>query len=245
MQFPKHPNRTRHPRFRAFTLTELLVVIAIIIVLAALLFPMFSRMQSALQATDAVNRIRQCGFVVMQKATENNNLLLIHASGTSRNMHDLRLYGMVREAMDDGEVDKLVYTPAYQKQASGTWPVWGVNLDDNKEIGVDWERVWLERGGEERYVEGLRLGRGSAAGEYPLLADSSNSDGVPRARFANDNQHKFAMRYRRKGPIFFLDGSARLVGEQDMAKYGITKAYVFKSDPVEEPMLVTASPNAR
>jgi prepilin-type N-terminal cleavage/methylation domain-containing protein len=236
----KHSIRSRIPGLRGFTLTELLVVIAIIIVLAALLFPVFSRVQSALQATDAVNRIRQCGIVVMQKATENNNLLLIHVSGTSSNMHDLRLYGMVREALDAGDPDKLVYTPAYEKQASGTWPVWGVNLDDNKDLGVDWERVWLIRGGEERYVEGLRLGRGSAAGQYPLLADSSNSEGVPRARFANDNTHKFAMRYRRKGPIFFLDGSARLVGQQDMGNYGITKAYLFTSDPVEAPTLVTA-----
>lgn len=231
--------RSRKARDRGFTLTELLVVIGIILVLAALLFPALSRVKSTMQATEALNRIRQCGIVVMQKATENNNLLLIHASGTSANMHDLRLYGMVREAMDGGDPDKLVYTPAYEKQARGTWPVWGVNLDNNTEFGVKWERAWLERGGEQRYVESLRLGRSMDTGLYPLLADSSNSSGVPRARFANDNQHKFAMRYRNKGPIFFLDGSARLVGRDEMGNYGIEKAYLFQSGPVEGPTLVT------
>jgi hypothetical protein len=138
-------------------------------------------------------------------------------------------------------VGKLVYTPAYERQAKGTWPVWGVNLDDNEENGIKWEKVSFERGGEQRTANGLRLAKCMAPERYPLLADTSNSSGVPRVRFANDNQHKFAMRYQGKGPIFFLDGSTQLVGRGDMAKFGITQAYLFKNNPTTAPTLVSAS----
>lgn len=240
MRSSERVNRGRATRFRGFTLTELLVAIGIVAILAAALFPLTRRVRATLQATEALHRIRQCGGIVIQRASDNHNLLLIHASGTSSNMRDLRLYGMVEEVLRGGDVGEFVYTPAYESQASGTWPVWGVNLDDNPEFGVDWERVWLERGGEQRYVEALRLARCTAGGRYPLLADSSNGSGVPRARFANNNEHKFAMRYQGKGPIFFLDGSTRLVGQSEMAKYGITHAYLFESGPVENPTLVAA-----
>lgn len=217
------------------------MVIVIIAVLSVIGFAISKQVRAKLQATQSLHRIRQCGMIALQKASENHNHLIIHANGTSRNMHDLRLHGMVKEALLDGDVEDLVYTPAYQRYAKGTWPVWGVNLDSNEDLGVEWERVWFERGGQQRYAEGLRLAKCKHAERYPLLADSSNSSGVPRARFANDNQHKFAMRYRNKGPVFLLDGSTLLVGRGEMAKFGITQGYLFESDPVSEPTLVDAA----
>lgn len=177
----------------------------------------------------------------MQKATDNHNNVIIHAIGTHRDMDDLRLYGMVEEVVGEEDAKRYVHTPAFERQANGTWHVWGVNLDSDPENRINWEKVWFERGGEQRYAEGLNLARCETFQGYPLLADSANSQGVPRARFANDNQHKFAMRYSGKGPIFFLDGSSRLVGQGEMAKYGITQAYLFEDDPVTGPTLVNAS----
>lgn len=241
MQTLTHKPKNRTSAHRGFTLMELLVVIVIIAVLSVIGFTLSRQVNAKLQATQAVHRIRQCGAIVLQKASENHNHLIIHANGTSSNMHDLRLHGMVKEALMDGDVSELVYTPAYQKYAKGTWPVWGVNLDDNPELGVEWERVWFERGGDQRFAEGLRLPKCKQPGRYPLLADSSNGAGVPRARFANDNQHKFAMRYRNKGPVFLLDGSTVLVGPGSMNKFGITQGYLFESGPQSEPILVRAS----
>lgn len=223
-----------------FTLTELLIVIAIIAALAALTMPVAGYMKRKAQAAESVNRIRQCGIVVLQKAAENNNHLLIHTAGSSSNMHDLRLHGMVQDAVGKQRVGKLVYTPAFESKASGTWPVWAANFDNNPDDGIVWERIWVERGGEQRYLEGLRLAICGAMGRYPLLADSSNSAGVPRARFTNDGQYKFAMRYLGKGPVFFLDGATRLVGQREIANYGITRAYLFNDNPVANPTLVSA-----
>jgi hypothetical protein len=220
---------------------ELLIVIAIITTPATLMFPLFSHFKTKAQAAQSVSRIRQCGMIVLQKAADNNNHLLIHTAGTSSNMHDLRLHGMVQDAVGKESVGKLVYTPAYEKMASGTWLVWAANFDNDPESGIVWERVWIERGGQQRYLDGLRPAKCHRTDRYPLLADSSNSGGAPRARFANDGQYKFGMRYAAKGPIFFLDASTRLVGKEDMVRYGITQAYLFDKGAKSNPTLVSAN----
>jgi len=230
-----------NPRIKrppGFTLPEILVVIVIIAVLAAALIPMIGTIKVNSQAALSVQRIRQCGMFVMQKAVDNQNKIVIHVNGTSSNMRDLRLYGIVAEVTGEEDVGRYVYTPAYEKLASGTWPVWGTNTDDHLENGIKWEKVWFQRGGEQRYAEGLNLARVRSVNNYPLLADSSNAGGVPRARFANDDVYKFAMRYKGRGPVYMLDGSAQLVARIDMHKLGIRRAYLFKKDPVANPTLV-------
>lgn len=241
MRTVKTPITTGTARLAGFTLTEILVVIAIIAILASVLFPLLGRMRGGLQATQAVQRIRQCGSILMQSATDHQNKIVIHVNGTSSNMHDLRLHGIVKAVTGEEQVGSYVYTPAYENLAKGTWPVWGANLDDDIENGIVWEDVKFQRGGKERKAQGLNLARCGSMASYPLLADSSNGAGVPRARFGNDNNHKFAMRYRGKGPMFLLDGSTRLVGRNELETFGITRAYVFPEDPASDPILVTAT----
>jgi prepilin-type N-terminal cleavage/methylation domain-containing protein len=233
----------RNRRCLGFTLIELLVVITIIAVLASLVFSLAKHIKAGAQAAQSISSIRQCGMIALQKAAENNHFLWIHAYGPAVNMEDLRLYGMVQEAtgLNTEDVGRLVYTPAYEKekQALGPWPVWGVNCDDNLQIGVDWETVWVEREGEQRYHQGLRLAKCKEPHRYPLLADTSNSAGVPRSNFGTSREHKFAMRYKNKGPVFLLDGSCQLIGRAEMGRYGLTQAYLFNDNPISNPTLVT------
>jgi prepilin-type N-terminal cleavage/methylation domain-containing protein len=237
-KFTIHPRSSRQS---GFTLTEVLIVITIIVVIASLMFSLIGHMRNKAHAVDCLNRIKQCGLIVLGKAADNNNILKIHVSGTSSDMHDFRLYGMVNESVGSHTVEKVVRTPAHEGKDGGTWLVWAVNRDSDPSTGVIWERFWVERGGQQRYLEGLRLARCSSPESYPLLADSSNEQGVPRTGFGNSQPYKFAMRYGRKGPIFFLDGAARMVGRDEMASYGITRGYVFKGNPAKNPTPVTAT----
>lgn len=60
---------------RAFTLIELLVVIAIIAILAAILFPVFSRAKEAAKKISAVVQMRQLGMATIIYAGDNNDIL--------------------------------------------------------------------------------------------------------------------------------------------------------------------------
>jgi hypothetical protein len=217
---------------------ELLVVMLIILTLVAVLIPWVGRIRISSQAALSVQRIRQCGNIVMLKAADQLNKVVIHVNGSSSDMRDLRLYGMVEEITGEDDVGRYVYTPAYEKLATGTWPVWAANTDDDLENGIKWEKVWFDRGGEQRFAEGLNLAQIGSLNRYPLLADSSNAEGVPRARFANEDIYKFAMRYKGKGPVYLLDGSAQLVSRDEMHKMGIQRAYLFKDNSVSNPTLV-------
>lgn len=62
-------------RFRAFTLIELLVVIAIIIILAAILFPVFERAREKANQAGCLSHMRQLGLATMMYAEDYDETL--------------------------------------------------------------------------------------------------------------------------------------------------------------------------
>lgn len=69
---------------RAFTLVELLVVIAIIALLAAILFPVFSRARENARRASCLSNLKQMGLAVMQYVQDYDETYpIVAGSGTS------------------------------------------------------------------------------------------------------------------------------------------------------------------
>ena len=60
---------------RGFTLIELLVVIAIIVLLAAILFPVFARARENARKTNCASNVKQIGLAILQYAQDNDEIL--------------------------------------------------------------------------------------------------------------------------------------------------------------------------
>jgi prepilin-type N-terminal cleavage/methylation domain-containing protein len=248
----KPPERKSHRAGRGFTLVELLVAVAIVLVLAALVAVVSMRAKQKAGAVVALNGLRQCGTAVFGSAAENGGSVTLFSGGNGHK--EQRLISLVATTfgvdyrMNDAVyqmTQSVVYSPAVIPtfvDGYSSWHTYGVNIDDNKELGVVWKKEWEEDDrGTKGWVRRINPGTVGRAGSYPLIADSSNQKGVPRLRFGNDNEWKFAMRYGGKGPAIFLDGSARMVGESDLARHGIERAYLFENGPTSSPTLVTAA----
>lgn len=221
-----------------FTLIEMLVVIAIIALLAALIVPGVNRVRRSARVTEALSAIRECGTLLLAEAADNEGKLLMHIWGSSSGMQDYRMWGIVQRRLGDihhtdDAIARIIRTPAYRNSnetGSNSWMVWGVNFEDNAENGVYWTPSTIA--GLPQNVHMLRTYGVVNPAVYPLLGDSSDQNGVPylrMSRIGRDNR-MFALRYDEKGPIFLLDGSAKMIGEEQMETYTLRMGYRFARD---------------
>jgi prepilin-type N-terminal cleavage/methylation domain-containing protein len=99
------PNEDRR-RGRGFTLIELLVVIAIIAILAAVLFPVFSRAREVARITKCASNLGQLGKAIKMYCNDNDgNFPAASCDGSWRSMGRAPLY----ELLDPYVKDKGIY----------------------------------------------------------------------------------------------------------------------------------------
>jgi hypothetical protein len=139
------------------------------------------------------------------------------------------------------ELSRIIRTPAWYTPPFGslsTWTAWGINFEDNPDNGVFWKKGPVP-GDPSKEIHYLRTFQVVNPSIYPLLGDSSDDRGQPHIRMSSVNQggRSFAMRYNKKGPIFTLDGSTKMIGEDQMEAFGLKTGYVFKpSNPATDPV---------
>jgi prepilin-type N-terminal cleavage/methylation domain-containing protein len=130
--------RASSPRSRGFILIELLVVIAIIAILAALAFPMASRMIASGHTAKATSNLRQIGGLLASYVADNNNRLPAYeppAWSTATNskfwQNVLRMHGglPVRgNPNKDTWLPEIFYDPLVKQGRQHLWGCFGGNI---------------------------------------------------------------------------------------------------------------------
>jgi len=112
-----------------FTLAELLVVISIIAIVAAILFPVFSKVREAARKTVCISNARQIGMAIVEYANDNDDTIMTQsdndAGDTSNpsadpNPADFQgWYDWVQPYIGDTNAADIQECPSY----SGQWPI--------------------------------------------------------------------------------------------------------------------------
>lgn len=85
----------RYARPQGFTLIELLVVIAVIVLMAAILFPVFSRARENARRASCASNVKQIGLGLMQYSQDYDEKYPTHRSTVTDTNHDTGQYQMV------------------------------------------------------------------------------------------------------------------------------------------------------
>jgi prepilin-type processing-associated H-X9-DG protein/prepilin-type N-terminal cleavage/methylation domain-containing protein len=208
----KQPRNTRQT---GFTLTEVLVVILIVVVLAALLFPLFRGMRENGRAAVCVNNLQQIGIGLNSYISENNgyfpngkaHVSWLKDSGNNSlglSWYDASAKNLAREnystKFNDPEADPLPdlfgCPSGHGKPYHPEWPYTG-DYAGNLYLGQPTHNV-------------VTLSAVKNPSSTPYVQDTvkQNNFGVNiySPGFSKTSDHAFAARHSGKGNILWVDG---------------------------------------
>jgi prepilin-type N-terminal cleavage/methylation domain-containing protein len=222
-------NPSRPVRRKGFTLVEVLVCISIIAVLATVVALVLRSADKRARAVKRLSDIRQAGTVLMAKASETNGRCAYFAGGSSGGF-DVRAYNIVREGTGVPVTNKdACEVMHWDIKALPTsvlhWNCYGVNFQSVPLFGAVWTQESLNYNGQSYNVKSLIVAAVTRPESYPLLIDSSTSDGKEIFRINEGNGDCVGLRNEGKANAFLLDGSARSMNRSDLKNAGFTKAY--------------------
>ena len=228
---------------RGFTLLELLVTMVVIAVLVILVFSSYGKARMAARTVTCLGRIKSAGSLLVLSAVDEGGKLRVFSDGAYG--FDYRPYFIVARQMDPGlsvERDDIMHCPEAPRPASLHWNSYAVNFTSNTAMGVAWPRETSPDGKTRIGVLSLPMVNDPAG--YPLLLDSCTPSGSEEFRILYSST--VGLRHGGKANAYFLDGSARSLDLNDLAKLGpngtkaLAPAHVF--DCSQNPPLSVTMP---
>jgi prepilin-type N-terminal cleavage/methylation domain-containing protein len=243
---PRQKNKTRSTR-RGFTLVEILVVIVIIAVLAAVTFSVTRRIQQSAQASNRLSNMRQAGSMLLGIASENNGRCSYFAGGSSTAWEHrpylilLKELGLTNQKdYNVNEANRVKIMHWDLEKLPPVLPHWNcrainfqnVTYPDGTATKWTQEEYIDPYNGRKANLKSISLASISRPGSYPMLIDSSTSDGREIFRINEGNGDCVGLREAGgKASAFMFDGSARHMDKADLKKAGFTKAFDNSTTP--------------
>jgi prepilin-type N-terminal cleavage/methylation domain-containing protein len=230
-----------HSTRRGFTLVELLVVIVIIAVLAAIVISVTRKVQESARASNRLSNMRQAGSLLLNLAVENNGRCSYFAGGSST-AWDYRPYIILRKQLELPDNDRSFVEIMHwdRERLPSRMPHWNCRATNFQDVTYPdgTTTKWTQEeyidpyNGRKANVKSISLASISRPESYPLLIDSSTSDGSEIFRIAEGNGDCVGLREAGgKASAFLFDGSARHMDKADLKKAGFTRAYDNSTTP--------------
>lgn len=219
-----------------FTLIELLVVVMIVIVLAGITFAVTGNIKQRAAAVKRMSDIRQSGIILLSKASEMNNRCQYFAGGSGN--FELRPYYIVKSGVgldifDSIETEIMSWDGKKLPPKLPAWNCRAVNFHNVPKLDAHWKNGTVKDSqGRNANVLTLFIGGVSRPSAYPLLIDSSKSNGEETFRINEGNGDYVGLREAgMKANAFMLDGSVSSMGVAELKAAGFTKAYDNSTTP--------------